>query len=74
MKVRIGPKGKGSDDMGVLQALRRPSSSESSLSALAVLRGRGGDGGGGDCGGLDMARSATSLPMDAGSVSSLEMW
>ena len=73
MKVRIGPKGKGSDDMGVLQALRRPSSSESSSSALAVLRGRGGDGGGGDCG-LDMARSATSLPMDAGSVSSLEMW
>lgn len=64
--------------MGVLQALRRPSSSESSSSALAVLRGRGGDGGGdgggGDCGGLDMARSATSLPMDAGSVSSLEMW
>ena len=58
--------------MGVLQAFPYRSSSGSPWSMLAILRGRGGGGGGWVC--LGVERSATSLAVDDGSVSPLEMW
>jgi len=58
--------------MGVLQAFPYRSSSGSPWSMLAILRGRGGAGGGWVC--LSVERSATSLAVDEGSVSPLEMW
>ncbi len=58
--------------MGVLQAFLYRSSSGSPWSMLAILRGRGGAGGGWVC--LGVERSATSLAVDEGSVSPLEMW
>jgi len=58
--------------MGVLQAFPYRSSSGSPWSMLAILRGCGGAGGGWVC--LGVERSATSLAVDEGSVSPLEMW